>query len=32
MAVVRELCFEAGEFRVPPTFDPMAEEKKSGFA
>lgn len=29
--VVREFYFEEGELFMPPTFDPTAEEKKSGF-
>lgn len=29
--VIREFYFEEGELRVPPTFNPTAEEKKSGF-
>jgi len=29
--VIKEFYFEEGELRTPPTFDPTAEEKKSGF-
>lgn len=30
--VIREFYFEEGELRIPPTFNPTAEERKSGFA
>jgi hypothetical protein len=29
--VIKEFYFEEGELRIPHTFDPTAEEKKSGF-
>ena len=31
LEVVREFYFEEGELFLPPTFEPTAEEKKSGF-